>query len=190
MRPDDLLCRSIHHPKAFPNGVFSDEALLLFVEGDNDSYALSVGSRFILGSDDAAHQYGIRTAKVMNGRASARKGRPLNDDEVVHYLGLYDLRYEAVTQIKLSHYDVSVRWRLENGEHAHFEIELNPTSPASPKQRKNDRKDARTLLALCLRGPILFDGAPEDLRATQLQLPSLAEQPFPGVGNLVQGALV
>jgi hypothetical protein len=154
---DDLFCRAVLFPKAWPNNVFDVEALLRLdeISGADDRYAMSVGSRYILKDEVGAHYYGCATAEKSNQRLQRTAGRQLNTlGETVHYLGFYDLRYGEVTEIKLTCYDVIIKWRPEDGEDAHFQVELvGKVGDWPKKQRKNERRDARAFLALCLDGP-------------------------------------
>jgi len=156
MLVDDLLCRAILYPRAWPADVFDVESLLQFSSGvEKNSYVLSIASRFILGSELDAHRYGCRAAVAGNARFEEKNQRKPNPvREAVHYLGFYDMKFGEVAKISLDHYDIAVRWRYENGENAHFQVEMDPKGgPASDRQRRNDRTVARGLLALCLIGP-------------------------------------
>ncbi|MER9140321.1 hypothetical protein NKI20_29415 [Mesorhizobium sp. M0830] len=178
---DDIICRSILYPKSFPNDVFDAETLVKLDEIDGGSYAISVASRFLLGSDDAAHKYGCRAAVASNTRFASRNGRlPEPDKEQVYYLGFYNLRAGAVQDVKLDCYLLGIKWKPENDEDAHFEIQLSaPGAGHSKKELKEDRKLARQLIALCLMGAHRHVCTIDESRSAALdaiQLPDLAEQ--------------
>ncbi|MER9840141.1 hypothetical protein NKJ59_02625 [Mesorhizobium australicum] len=138
----------------------------------------------MLGTDQAAHQYGCRGADTKNARYEAdHLGEDLDPSKhPKYYLGFYDLRVSAIEQVaaKLDYYAVALRCVPENGEHAHFELQLEePTTSPGANKLKKDRQLARNLLSLRLFGPQkhICDGAiwPEELRA--LDLPELTEMP-------------
>lgn len=169
MQCDDLLCRAVIFPKAWNNDIFDVEALLLFTSEDSRRYALSLASRFLLQDLDGAHAYGCRAAAASNSRFREKNGREPNPiDEAAHYLGFYDLRFEALTGLRLNHYSVSVRWRYENGEDAHFQVELDPTGTGSKAERRNDRTAMKGLVALCLIGPTRGGCANDEAIAEEL----------------------
>lgn len=156
---DDLLSRAILYPKSFPAGVLDLEALINFNalgEGD-ERYAMSVASRFLLKSEAGAHQYGCRVASISNGRLAEKLGRPVDHDNEsrVYYLGFYDLRFGDLADVSgICFYSVDVIWCPEGGEDVHFHVELNLfDNSASRKQRKRDRREARTIISGFLVGP-------------------------------------
>jgi hypothetical protein len=161
MLDGDLVCRSVLFPRCAKNGQFDETALVNFtdVERDGSFYALSVASRFILRDETGAHNYGIRTADAANRGIAIRTGRAPLADEEVHYVGFYDLLCGEIRSVPLGFYSSQIRWVLENGENAHFQIEWrrNGKVPEGPgnidKKLRKDRTAARTLIASKLRGP-------------------------------------
>jgi hypothetical protein len=77
-------------------------------------------------------------------------------------MGFYDLNYGELRKVKLEHYSSQIRWRLENGEHAHFQVEWNLTYRGEitrpvEKLLRSDRAAARTMIAGMLKGPFKYD---------------------------------
>jgi hypothetical protein len=152
----DLVCRSALFPKFLSNQVFATEALLNFTKIDDGRvYALSVGSRFLLRTDEGAHGYGCQAARLANKRFVEKNGRPPAPlTEKVHYLGFYDLACGHVRSLELDHYDLEINWRPEHDSDAHFQVEFHRRpSQASDRQRRQDRTAAIAVLADMLSGP-------------------------------------
>ncbi|MEZ2329947.1 hypothetical protein AB6802_09500 [Mesorhizobium sp. RCC_202] len=186
MFPNDLLCRSILFPKSWPNDVFDIEALLRLDSVDKNVHALSVASRYLLETVDGAHKYGCRAAVAGNKRLEEKNQRPPAPvAEAIHYLGFYDMRYGAVTDISLNYYEIQIRWRFENGEDAHFQIELHPKSgDSTERQRKAERAAARALLATCLAGPYRHICACDEAFRQDLETIEMTEFAFEQLGMI------
>lgn len=177
----DKLCRSALYPRCAKNGVFDEAALLQFsdVNRDGKTFALSLASRFILKTVDEAHGYGRRTATRANDGIKQRNGgEDPNEDERVHYLGFYDMYYGDLQKVSLEHYRSNVRWYLENGEQAHFQMEWHLQTTLAPGNRtdkalRKDRSIARTVMASFLIGP--FED-PVVARVADFDLPTLPKK--------------
>lgn len=180
------LCRSILFPKCAREGRFDPLALLLLNKVDNEGavYALSLASKFVLRGEDGVHGYGIRTAARINEAYEMRNGGPPTDKKKTFYLGFYDALKHEYLSISSEHYNISLRYRLEHGERAHFQLELTNkgllgTGKANDKTRRDDRIAAMEQLLTKLQGPIRCNSAqnddlPQELK--ELELPRLARQ--------------
>jgi hypothetical protein len=176
MFSDDLICRAILYPRAFPNAVF-DTAVLLKFDSFDDRYVLSVASQYLLGSEIESHRYGCRAASTANKRWAQREGRdPLPIEEARHYLGYYELRCGKVESVSSACYRLQVKWAPEDGEDAHFHIELNEfANSLTNKQKRSERAVVSILLAQCLFGPsrnVCADdeGIREELESIKVQV--------------------
>lgn len=165
MLPDDCVCRSVLYPRGFAqDDVFE---LATFMRADRrkgtDIFALSVGSRVLLKNDEGAHAYGQASAKVANEGLLERSGlEELPADQVVHYLGFYDIAYGDVLSTRSDWFWLDVRYRPEHGNDAHFEIELRERKGATRRQRKDDKALVELALASRLKGPIRYISKIED----------------------------
>jgi hypothetical protein len=99
-------------------------------------YVMSVGSRFLLESLDETHAYGCRAAAKGNLRKAAKLNR------------------NPLPIVKSICYALKVVWAPEDGEDAHFHIELQEQPNAlTNKQKRNERAVVSSLIAECLFGP-------------------------------------
>lgn len=164
-----VLCRSILHPKCVHDGQFDPLAFLLLNRfgPTNTDYALSLASRFVLKDEDGAHSYGSRTAVRINEAYAIRHGNAPDQNSTTYYLGFYDGTKEEFLSIQSEHYDVSIRYRLEHGERAHFQLELTNrgilgTGKANDRIRRSDRATTMDQLLDKLVGPARDGGALND----------------------------
>ncbi|MCP8883022.1 hypothetical protein NIM87_05885 [Devosia sp. XJ19-1] len=178
MLPNDLVCRSVLYPRGFAQlNVFE---LATFMRADRrkgtDIFVLSVGSRHVLRDEAGAHAYGVASAQVANQGVLRRSGLDeLPADQVVHYLGFYDISYGDVTSVQSDSFGLEITYRPEHGSTAHFEIELRERAGITKNQRKQDKSIVELVLASRLVGPkrYLIEGEDVDLcnRLNGLPLP-------------------
>lgn len=181
MFPEDKFCRAVLYPRFVVGGAFADEALLNFTKMDDGTcYALSLASRFLLGTDEGAHRYGRHAAEVANARFADRLGRaPSPPTEKVYYLGFYDLVCKDVHHLPMNHYSVSLKWRPENGIDEHFQIEFQQKNTGgTARERRSDRTAAIGILAKKMVGPqrAILDGDLDGFRA-ELEFVELPTRP-------------
>lgn len=184
MLPNDLVCRSVLYPRGFAQlDVFE---LATFMRADRrkgtDIFVMSVGSRHVLKDEAGAHAYGVASAQVANEGILRRSGLDeLPADQVVHYLGFYDITYDNVTSVVNDSFSLEVTYRPEHGSKAHFEIELRERKGITKGQRKQDKGIVELLLASRLVGPkrYLIEGEDAELcnRLNGLSLPEQITAP-------------
>jgi len=142
MLPRDIFARALEFPKDFPNDAFDPENYFQFSamgKGSAD-YALSVASRFQLGTVEAVHSYGLAVVEAKNARYTLDKG--VEPDPRKKYVGFYDFFAECIESVTFKTYNVRMKWRPENGRDAHFQVELLWTGADGKEARKKDRRRA------------------------------------------------
>ena len=162
MLPKDIFARSIEYPKDFKSDVLDQEQFLQFSkdEAKKENYALSVASRWLLRNVENVHIYGRFVAECKNDRYRAIHGT--DPDPMRKYLGSYNLFTECIERLDLTHYGAELRWKPEQGQDAHFQIELVHNRKGSRTQLKRDRREARSVLFDCRFGPDLCEIAQQE----------------------------
>jgi hypothetical protein len=162
MLPKDVFARSIEYPKDFSGGVLDQEQFFQFSEEEvrKNDYALSVASCWLLKTVEAVHEYGRFVADCKNVRYKELKGSGPNP--MRRYVGSYSLFAEAIEGMSLSHYSVDLNWKPEEGQDAHFQIELTHNGSGGRKALKGDRRFARAALYDARFGPEICSIASND----------------------------
>lgn len=168
MFPEDRIFRPVIHPKVCPAGVLDEDAYFQFRKIDNETYRISVGSRFLARNIDGAHSFGLTVADAQDSSARRNKGL---QGRVCYYIGFYDATWGEIRQAETDTYYLELKWSPENGLDAHFNLSLCQKSTEKTKaQRKNDRLAIQSKISSFLNGIYSFDygaaygaGAPQNI---------------------------
>lgn len=158
----DVFARLALYPKFISpqSGVFDLAFLIKFVESEDGRWqAMSVVNRTELRDARDVHSYGCRAAKHADNDFTRRKGRPPDEEtEAHHYLGFYDFEWAAAKYAPVLYYEVSIRWKPEHGERAHFQVEmiLPRGMVVSGAKKRKDRIAMRVALSSGLIGPMRY----------------------------------
>lgn len=158
----DIFARSIEHPKDFSNDVLDQEQFFQFSVSEvrKGDYALSVASRWLLRNLAGVHEYGRFVVDCKNARFRQSNGTDPNP--MKKYVGSYNLFAGSIENLSLRHYQVGLRWKPEEGQDAHFEIELTHKGNGTKKELKKDRREARSALFDARFGPDICENAADD----------------------------
>lgn len=158
MAEEDIFCRFILYPKAFPSGskILDPGALFKLIELESDKvWALSLTEKKDTPALDI-HRHGcLAAAKSDAAFASRMQRQPERETETTHYIGYYELAKWAVSHQKLEHLNVALYPLPEDGNDGHYNCVLFPktSSPGSIKRRKSDMRVFRDFLSDCMGGP-------------------------------------
>lgn len=179
MLPRDIFARSIEHPKDFSSNVLDQEQFFQFSESEvaKGDYALSVASRWLLRTEENVHKYGRFVAGCKNARFKAVKGTDPNP--MRKYVGSYNLFAESIESLDLCHYRVGLRWKPEEGQDAHFQIELTHKGSGTRSNLKSNRREARAALFDARFGPDICKNASRDVELSDV-VSQLDIIPMPG----------
>lgn len=161
MLPYDVFARTIENPKDFNNDRLDRENFLKFDQvGEGNDYVMSVASRFQLREHSQVHEYGEAVVAIKNARYAAEKGFLPNP--LKRYIGFYDFFANTVLQLRLETYRTEIRYRPENGQTAHFQVELLWNGNGSSKARKDCRRAVREAISDGCFGPVISPDAQAD----------------------------
>ena len=162
MLPKDVFARSLEFPKNFPDDTLDPENFFQFMPFSKGSfdYALSVASRFQLANVSDVHEYGLAVVEAKNAREASEKG--VDPDPRRKYVGFYEFFAECIIDISFDAYNCRIKWKPENNQDAHFQVELLWCGIGGDKVRKKDRRAARTALFDGCFGPEVLASANED----------------------------
>ena len=174
MLPKDIFARALEFPKDFPDNALDPENYFQFSamgKGSSD-YALSIASRFQLRTPDAVHSYGEAVVEAKNARYILDKGVEPNPRK--KYVGFYDFFAECIQRVVFQTYILRMKWRPENGQDAHFQVELLWTGADGKEARKKDRRRAVQALYDGCFGPEILPSAhfDDELAPAIANLPS------------------
>lgn len=172
--------RCVLDPRVFENGAFHPASLLKLekVHATEEKYVISVS--FLERFEDlgSTHEYGVRVATAANAFMIAQ-GRALSADEIVQYIGHYQMRYGSIQKRCWQHHSVSFKWCPEGNLSEHCEIEVNwngDLNGSSKKSRTRERGEIVEWLFEIIFGPNRFqDPAGRDV--SNVDLPVIAERP-------------
>jgi hypothetical protein len=152
----DELIRCSTYPKGFHENMLAEEAIFDFADLEKTKrYTMSVGCGHLLPDIESRHNFGCRTETSINTERARRRMRALEESEVEHYVGYYELEFGRVMTIRNDLYAVAVVWCPEHGNIEHANIILYPNGRDATKRQCTDaRLEVRKALVRIARGPI------------------------------------
>lgn len=154
MLPYDIFARTMENPKDFKDDRLDRESFLQFEQIEKSNhYALSVASRFQLSEDSQVHAYGEATVATKNERYLAQNGS--FPDPMKRYIGFYDFFAKSVLDLQLETYTPIIKYKPENGQTAHFQVEIYWNGKGGAKARKECRRKLREAISDGCFGPVV-----------------------------------
>lgn len=140
----EVIVRSALVPRILDNGLVAPQAVVTpflgkTLESGEKSFALSVGSKTMLPTQELVHDFGCRVAQAANEYMQNKADHVLvRGEETVHYRGSYDLDVGQVHAIESDVFAARVVHAPENNLEEHCDIELHPKAPNMSRRVKGN----------------------------------------------------